>query len=108
MNTLTPDEWDEIASEVNPDALFIGNPDERPWLDKAIIGFGGQHGTTPKVTYNYDWLVSAFAQMYVDNASYTDEAAAYEAALEWVDANVACAYMGPETPIIVQPAVQDA
>jgi hypothetical protein len=88
--------WREIIKDYNEEALFIGNKKER-FLDDAIVGIGCQHGSRMVLIYDYDKLVELFADKFSEDPHIAN---AYEAAIEWVDHNVACAYVGENTPII--------
>lgn len=59
-------------------------------LDGAIVGIGERDGLAVAV-YSYDRMVAAF----VDREGWTTEEA-----VEWVDFNIAGAYVGPGTPLI--------
>lgn len=77
-------------AEANPEALFFDD------CDRALIGPGNQYGATPVLAvYSYDALIEVFAEKF------SNEEDPHTAAIEWVEANVACAYIGPMTPIIV-------
>ena len=77
-------------SELNPDALTADG------LDEAIIGYGGQHPSSPLAVYDYDKCVEIFMR---------DNEWNYEEAIEWMEFNVVGAYMGEGTPIFMKLAV---
>jgi hypothetical protein len=89
---VTKINWRQIILEYNEDAIIF----EGPELDEAIIGIGQQHGSPSVLIYDYELLIQVFAKQFAKE--FTDDP--YEAAVEWVDANVACLYAGPGTPII--------
>lgn len=91
------DEMDEI----NPDALAIGCEDERAILDKAIIGYGSQYSKPQLLVYSYAKLIEAFMELFRQDDEERSEEELHEAAIEWVDFNVAQAWHGDGTPIIV-------
>ena len=59
--------------------------------DKAIIGIGYRCGQHPMYVYDYPRLVEVF----IDQGMTQDEAE------EWVDYNIAGAWVGESTPIIM-------
>jgi|TARA_R110002126_G_scaffold88830_3_gene212648 hypothetical protein len=63
-------------------------------FDDAIIGFGGQWGSFNSVIYDRERCIAILVER--DDMSYDE-------ALEFFDFNVACAYVGPGTPIFMQP-----
>jgi hypothetical protein len=60
--------------------------------EAAVLGVGTQ-GSTDLLVYSYDGLVQVFIAQGMDLAD----------AMEWVDVNLANAYLGPRTPIILYP-----
>jgi len=91
--------WTELMADHNPDALRIGNSDELYW-DSAIVGIGRQHGSETVFIYDHDKLTGAMYN-YLCAVVGKDYSDAYEGAVEWVDYNIADAYMGKGTPIIM-------
>lgn len=73
--------------------LVFGSPDAVLWdgLDTAIIGIGLREGK-PVAIYGYHALIDAFlareSKWTVDDAE------------EWIDFNIASAYVGPYTPLL--------
>ena len=63
-------------------------------FDDAIIGFGSQWGSFDSVIYDRERCIAILVER--DDMSYDE-------ALEFFDFNVACAYVGPGTPIFMQP-----
>lgn len=55
-------------------------------------------GSDPVVCYDYDKLIEC---MIDPKSAHEDWNAAYEEALEWVEYNVAGAYVGEHTPFIL-------
>lgn len=85
-------ELKNLIAEQNPDAILWDD------CDAAIIGMVSRCGSEPIVCYDYDKLVDCF----IDPEGAKDNPdAAYEAALEWVEYNVAGAYVGEHTPFIL-------
>jgi hypothetical protein len=60
--------------------------------DDALLGLGGQYPAAPVAVYDYDRLVDVFIAQGMDR----DEA------VEHIEFNIACAYIGPGTPILVR------
>lgn len=73
--------------ELNPEALFMDG------LDDAIVGIGCQYSKTPVVVYSEERIIDSL--MFVEGMT-------YEEAWEWYSFNIACAYVGEYTPIIIQ------
>ena len=89
----------DTIEEENPGALFIGDPEEFTY-DPAILGVGNQHGRMACVVYSYQKIVECCMELFQETED-LDEEELYSHAVEWVDFNIVCAYMGPGTPIIV-------
>jgi hypothetical protein len=104
--------WREIIKDYNEDALFIGEPSETCY-DEAIIGIGQQHGRPSVLIYSYTLLVHAFAKRFMEDRKHlpakerAEMQDPWEAAAEWVDVNVVCAYMGENTPIVAHVSEHD-
>lgn len=62
--------------------------------DEAIVGVGERCGMPPTLIYDYYKLVRCLSK----KNGWDDESAA-----EWVDYNIAGAYVGERTPIILMP-----
>ena len=77
----------ELIAEVNPEALMADG------LDEAVIGIGSQHASPLVVIYDYDVCVRLFMQQ---NEWARDEA------IEWMEHNVVCSYLGEHTPIFMK------
>jgi hypothetical protein len=82
------EELELMVNDMNPDALFMDD------LDDAIIGVGCQYTGTPLVVYS--------ATKIINSLMAGDDGMDYETAHEWYGHNIACAYMGEGTPIIVE------
>jgi hypothetical protein len=82
------EEIDELIQEMNPDAMFMDG------LDAAIIGIGCQYTGTPLVVYSATKIIQALME--------GDEGMDQETAEEHYGFNIACAYIGEGTPIIVE------
>jgi len=85
------EEIELVVQDVNPEALFMDG------LDSAIIGVGGQYTATPLVVYSQTKIIK----------SLMNDGMSYESAEEWYGHNIACAYMGEGTPIIVDDWIID-
>lgn len=96
MITLYNIEETYKALDNNEEALFIPN------CDLALIGTYKleREGETVVVScYDYDLLVDCFTKEFsVDSEAHEDPV---EQAMEWVDYNIAGAYVGKFTPMIV-------
>jgi len=79
------DTIETMLEDMNPDALFIDN------LDDAIIGIGSQFTGETLVVYSATKIINHLTRGGMD----------YEEAEEWFGFNIASAYMGEGTPIIV-------
>ncbi len=76
---------EEIAS-INEEALIADG------LGDAIIGYGNKYPKNPVVIYDYDKCVDI---LITQGMSYHD-------AVEWMEFNVVCSYMGEGTPIFMR------
>jgi hypothetical protein len=76
---------DELA-KLNPDAMIADG------FDEAVIGLGSQYPNQPVAIYDFMKCVEVLLQK--NNWS-------YEEAVEWMDYNVICAYVGEGTPIFM-------
>lgn len=83
---------EEIA-KINPDALFIDgfDGDENGYND-ALIGFGARCDMNDVAIYQVDKVIDILISKYDMDS---------EEAIEWYDYNIAGAYMGENTPILV-------
>lgn len=72
--------------ELNPEALFMDG------LDSAIVGIGCQYSKNTVVVYNEDLIISVLiSEMEME----------YEEAWEYYSFNIAGAWVGDSTPIIM-------
>ena len=62
-------------------------------LDEAIIGYENE-----KVIYDYNKCVEVFMK---------DNEWDWETAVEWMEFNVVGAYVGPKTPLFIDPDAED-
>ncbi len=76
----------EEISLLNPYALASDG------LDDAIIGCGQQYPKEPLLVYDYDKCVEVFMT----------QGMSYEEAIDYMEFNVVCAYMGEGTPIFMR------
>jgi hypothetical protein len=74
----------DVAQE-DEDMLFIDD------CDAALIGRGERCGQVPVAVYSYRKLVRCFMRMGMDE----------EEAEEWISFNIAGAWVGPHTPVIL-------
>lgn len=82
--------WREIIEELNPDALFIGDSDDTSF-DEAIVGIGSRCGQPNLIVYDYEKVVQVFIKKGLNE----------EEAREFVEFNVAGAWVGEHTPILM-------
>jgi hypothetical protein len=61
-------------------------------LDAAIVGVGNVHGQEKRLVYCYNKLIEVHME---------DHDMTYEEAVEYIDFNVVCAYVGDTTPLIM-------
>lgn len=60
-------------------------------LDDCVIGYVERCGNIPALAYDGDKMVEAFIKQGMDR----------EEAIEWIDFNIAGAYIGEDTPFIM-------
>ena len=80
---------------VNPEALYIGLEEEH---DSALIGvtyIKREDEFVHIAMYQYELLVDSFSKEFEDSEDPEQDA------VEWIDYNVANAYVGKYTPFIV-------
>jgi len=83
--------WRQVAALDNPEALFIGKPGETRY-DSAIIGIGRRCGQPSLIVYSYEKLVEAFMR---------EDKLTHDEATEYIDFNIAGAWLGEHTPVLV-------
>jgi len=84
---IDPESIRARLSELNPKAYIW------PEFDSALVGIGCQGSQLPVAIYDERGIINA---LIVDNGlSYTD-------AWEHYAYNIACAYMGDNTPIVIE------
>jgi len=85
-NTLAPRAalWHQQLAELNPEAMTMDG------FDKALIGFGCQYSKNVVAVYSEEKIIKQLA-----------EEMSHEDAVEYYGFNIACAWVGPNTPIIV-------
>jgi hypothetical protein len=81
----------ELAEDGEP-LLRIGGAGET-WADKAFMGVGSRCGQPDVLVYDYDKLVRAFAKA---------NGCGRGGAAEYVDYNIAGAWVGDKTPILLR------
>ena len=72
--------------ELNPEALFMDG------LDEAIVGIGCQYSKTPVVVYDEGRIIFSLL---------SESEMTYEEAWEYYSFNIAGAWVGDNTPIIL-------
>lgn len=83
--------WREEIGELNPNALFIGEPDDTSF-DSAIVGIGERCGQPALLVYSYDGIIAALVKQGMDE----------ETAAEYADFNIVEAWHGEHTPLIMR------
>ena len=76
---------EQACEETNPEALFLDG------LDSAIIGIGNQYSKAPVVIYDEDKIIDALIEQGME----------VEEAWEYYSFNIAGAWVGENTPIIM-------
>jgi|ERR1039458_3772323 hypothetical protein len=95
----------EVLAQQNTGALLY--PEK---YDKALVGFtvgfGVKPDNRPVAVYDYDRLLAILAAEFAkDDARDGEEredGERYDDAAEWIDFNMAGAYLGPDAPTIVK------
>lgn len=82
----------EAIAEQNPEALFLGDRNDTTY-DDALIGFVERAGHGAVACYDYEKCCDCLQRV---NPHW-----AREDAIEWMDFNVASAYMGPNSPVFL-------
>jgi hypothetical protein len=75
----------ELISQVDESALFIDGQDD------AIVGIGERCGQPTMVVYDRNLL----------HAGFVAQGMTEEEASEWIDYNIAGAWIGPNTPLLL-------
>jgi hypothetical protein len=94
----------EVLAQENPDAQLYP---ER--YDAALVGmtlgFGAKGDTRPVAVYDYtrlrQILAAEFARDDTRHGEEREDERRYDGAEEWIDYNMAGAYLGPDAPVIV-------
>lgn len=94
----------ETVALQNPQALFY---DQR--YDAALLGmtlgFGTKSDTKPVAVYDHyrlrEILAAEFANDDARDGEEREDGERYDDAEEWIDYNMAGAYLGPDAPVIV-------
>tara|TARA_R110000751_G_scaffold302262_1_gene416178 strand:+ start:343 stop:654 length:312 start_codon:yes stop_codon:yes gene_type:complete len=81
--TLTP-LWQQRLTGLNPEAMTMDG------FDEALIGFGCQYSKNVVAVYSEEKIIEQLAKEM-----------SHEDAVEYYGFNIACAWVGPNTPIIV-------
>lgn len=86
----------KALTDCHGELLFVDDCDE------CVIGVGRQHGITESVAiYDNNKLIEHFAEVFKDQED------PWASAVEWVDFNITCAYLGKLTPIFMNPFNQE-
>lgn len=87
---LTRDQIDQILEEMGESLVLMDG------MDDALIGIS-QRGNEPTLAvYSYERIIDVL--MGYEGMSYDD-------AVDYAEFNICCAWIGPETPIIVRSLV---
>lgn len=76
----------ECIQEFNEEALLLDG------FDDAIIGMAERCGQEPVVAYDVDKIIDLLMKDGMD----------YDEAVEYFEFNIAGAYVGPETPMLIR------
>lgn len=87
---LTRDQINEIMDEMGESLVLMDG------MDEALIGISQRPNEPMLAVYSYDSIIDVL--MANDGMSYDD-------AVEYAEFNICCAWIGPETPIIVRSLV---
>jgi hypothetical protein len=85
MIVNTVDQLFELIDEMGDEVIKFDG------LDAAIVGVGQVHGQPPRLVYSSDAIIRIFME----------EGMSEEDAIEHFEFNVACAYVGEATPLIL-------
>ena len=80
------DATERALEELNPEALFMDG------LDEAIVGIGCQYSKSPVVVYDEERIIFSLI---------SEQEMEFEEAWEWYSFNIAGAWVGENTPIII-------
>jgi len=83
-------ERDQLADQYGSDLLFLDPPED---FDKCILGVVYRCGFEPVVCYDREKVIDSLMLGGMD----LDEA------IEWFEFNTAGAYVGPKTPMFLDP-----
>ena len=94
----------EQISEYNPEAILFDD------LDDAVIGVGQQHGSQTVAVYDKEKCIDIFYYNFMESKreqlgrklTSEERIDTYTEAEEWFGFNVACVYVGENTPIFVE------
>lgn len=87
---LTRDQINEIMDEMGESLVLMDG------MDEALIGISQRPNEPMLAVYSYDSIIDVL--MANDGMFYDD-------AVEYAEFNICCAWIGPETPIIVRSLV---
>lgn len=94
----------EILTQQNPDALRYPERYDAALLGMTL-GFGAKGDTRPVAVYDYSRLLEILAAEFASDDARDgverEDGEWYDDAKEWIDYNMAGAYLGPDAPVIV-------
>jgi hypothetical protein len=94
----------ETLAQQNPDALLYPERYDAALLGMTL-GFGTKSDTKPVAVYDHYRLLEILAAQFAENdardGEEREDGEPYDDAEEWIDYNMAGAYLGPDAPVIV-------
>lgn len=95
----------EVLSQLNPDALLYLERYDGALLG-VTLGFGTKSDTKPVAVYDHtrllEILTAEFAARDITDGEECEDEERLDDAEEWIDYNMAGAYLGPDAPVIVK------
>jgi hypothetical protein len=99
----------EILTQQNPGALLYPEKYDAALLGMTL-GFGTKRDTKPVAVYDHtrllEILAAEFAKDDARDGEEREDEERYDDAEEWIDYNMAGAYLGPNAPVIIAVAVR--
>jgi hypothetical protein len=94
----------EILTQQNPAALFYPERYDAALLGMTL-GFGTKSDTKPVAVYDHtrllEILAAEFAKDDARDGEEREDEERHDDAQEWIDYNMAGAYLGPDAPVIL-------
>ncbi len=94
----------ETVALQNPQALFYDGRYDGALIGRTL-GFGTKSDTRPVAVYDHDRILRILAADFAADAEADgedcDESELLSEAQQWIDHNMAGAYLGPNAPLIV-------